>query len=159
MAKVIFLHLSVILFTGGVCPLPGRTPLPARENPPACQGDPPGPDPPPPGPDPPPGSRLQHTINERPVRILLECILVLYGRIQFRCKWVCYSFSLINAPNFFKCEHLRLPCNLFFIGENNLLNFVTCEHSLNCLISSLLSSVSWAPDLLCQWFESDLCMC
>ena len=25
---------------------------------------------------PPPGSRLQHTVNERPVRILLECILV-----------------------------------------------------------------------------------
>ena len=35
----------------------------------------------PPGADPPrsrhpPGSRLQHTVNERPVRILLECILV-----------------------------------------------------------------------------------
>ena len=28
-------------------------------------------------PPPPPGSRLQHTVNERPVRILLECILVL----------------------------------------------------------------------------------
>ena len=26
---------------------------------------------------PPPGSGLQHTVNERPVRILLECILVL----------------------------------------------------------------------------------
>ena len=32
--------------------------------------------PPPPGPGTPPGSRLQHTVNERPVRILLECILV-----------------------------------------------------------------------------------
>ena len=90
-AKVIFLHLSVILFTGGVSSrenLPAwRTP-PSSENPP-CQGEPPptrenppGPDPPgpepPPGPDPPspPGSRLQHTVNERPVRILLECILV-----------------------------------------------------------------------------------
>ena len=32
---------------------------------------------PPPGPGrPPPGSRLQYTIYERPVRILLECILV-----------------------------------------------------------------------------------
>ena len=31
----------------------------------------------PPGPGtPPPGSRRQHTVNERPVRILLECILV-----------------------------------------------------------------------------------
>ena len=27
----------------------------------------------------PPGSRRQHTVNERPVRILLECILVLNG--------------------------------------------------------------------------------
>ena len=26
----------------------------------------------------PPGSRLQHTVNERPIRILLECILVVY---------------------------------------------------------------------------------
>ena len=37
----------------------------------------------PPGADPPgsrhaPGSRLQHTVNERPVRILLECILVTF---------------------------------------------------------------------------------
>ena len=32
---------------------------------------------PPPGPGrPPPGRTLQHTVNERPVRILLECILV-----------------------------------------------------------------------------------
>ena len=48
--------------------------------------DPPGPDTPPdqtpldqtppPRSRPPPGSRLQHTVNERPVRILLECILV-----------------------------------------------------------------------------------
>ena len=62
---------------------------------PQCMlGYPPGPDPPradtptgtrPPGsrppspreqPPPPPGSRLQHTVYERPVRILLECILV-----------------------------------------------------------------------------------
>ena len=42
---------------------------------------PPGPDPSPPEQTPPqdqtpPGSRLQHTVYERPVRILLECILV-----------------------------------------------------------------------------------
>ena len=35
---------------------------------------------------PPPGSRLRHTVNERPVRILLECILVanLLTFLQFR---------------------------------------------------------------------------
>ena len=29
--------------------------------------------------DPPQGSRLQHMVNEQPVHILLECILVLYA--------------------------------------------------------------------------------
>ena len=77
-------------------PLPraGRTPPGQGENPPGADPPwnrhPPGaetfPLPPraetPPGADsprsrhPPPGSILQHTVNERPVRILLECILV-----------------------------------------------------------------------------------
>ena len=38
----------------------------------------------PPGGDIPTGSRLQHTVNERPVRSLLECILV----VQFNVKSV-----------------------------------------------------------------------
>ena len=102
-----FLHVSVILYTGGVL---WRTP-PGPGRPPRDQADPPRPrrDPPdqgetprdqadpPPGPrrippdqadtpqtrhpprdqgEPPPGRRLQYTVNERPVRILLECILV-----------------------------------------------------------------------------------
>ena len=73
--KVMFLQASVILSTGGVS---GRgTPLPWQGDPPR-QGDTP-PEQTPLGPDPPPpGSRLQHTVNERPVRILLECILVFY---------------------------------------------------------------------------------
>ena len=48
-------------------PRPGREnppPGPGRETPPDQAGRTP------------PGSRLQHTVNERPVRILLECILV-----------------------------------------------------------------------------------
>ena len=77
-AKVIFLQVSVCPRGGeGVClsacwdaippgwrapPLDGETPprwrTPRMENPP------------------PPGSRLQHTVYERLVRILLECILV-----------------------------------------------------------------------------------
>ena len=60
----------------------GRTPPDQAGIPPLDQADPPRPGrPPPPPPDQagrsPPGSRLQHTVNERPVRILLECILVL----------------------------------------------------------------------------------
>ena len=38
-------------------------------------------------PPPPPGSRLRHTVNERPVRILLECILVTkYIVIEIKSK-------------------------------------------------------------------------
>ena len=52
----------------------GRPPL-QWEHPPRDQADTP----------PPPGRRLQHTVNERPVRILLECILV---RNVFQiCGW------------------------------------------------------------------------
>ena len=53
-------------------PRPGRTnapPGPGR-NPPRDWGEPPRPG------RTPPGSRLQNTVYERPVRILLECILV-----------------------------------------------------------------------------------
>ena len=114
-AKVIFLHLSVILFTGGVClsacwdtprsryppeqtppqeqrPPRADTPHPpgvdtpqeqtTREQTPTTReqipprADPPGSRHPPWKQTPPPGSRLQHTVYERPVRILLECILV-----------------------------------------------------------------------------------
>ena len=65
---------------------------PRREEPPRDQADPPrwrnhpppGPgrppldgEPPPGTRQTPPGSRLQHTVYERPIRILLECILVL----------------------------------------------------------------------------------
>ena len=68
-AKVMFLHVSVILYTGGEG-VSGEPP------PPRDQADttPPGPRRTPP----PPGRRLQHTVNERPLRILLECILVLF---------------------------------------------------------------------------------
>ena len=84
-AKVIFLHLSVILFTGGGLPQcmlgcppcqgdppEGGTPLPRR---PPCQGDPPPRRPPCQG-DPPGRRPPRHTVNERSVHILLECILV-----------------------------------------------------------------------------------
>ena len=50
-----------------------RHPRPPRS------GRPPGADPPDQADPPPPGSRLKHTVNERPVRILLECILVVRG--------------------------------------------------------------------------------
>ena len=114
-AKVIFLHLSVIhsVHRGGVClsacwdttpqsrppqsrhPLGADTPWGADTPPeqtPQEQTPPLGADTPweqtpswkqtpprtdtPQGADTPPGSKLRHTVNERPVRILLECILV-----------------------------------------------------------------------------------
>ena len=51
--------------TGADIPPGADTPHPPRAD-----------SPPPPGADTSPGSRLRHTVNERPVRILLECILV-----------------------------------------------------------------------------------
>ena len=96
-----FLHVCVILFTGGVSrqgeppppqtrenpppprqgePLPpGRPPPPGRENPPPLGSENPSRPGrlPPPDRQTPPGSRLQNTVYERPVRVLLECILVI----------------------------------------------------------------------------------
>ena len=53
---------------------PGRPPQIRNHHPPG-----PGRRPPRPGRPLPPGSRLQHTVYERPVRILLECILVCFA--------------------------------------------------------------------------------
>ena len=77
-AKVIFLHLSVIhsVHRGeGVClSACWDTPLGA-DTPPPPSGHPPRADNPPGSRHPPPESRLQHRVYERPVRVL-ECILV-----------------------------------------------------------------------------------
>ena len=104
-AKVMFLHVSVILLTGGGVSGQGEPPRtrqtpPGPGRPPGTRQTPPGPgrptpsppgtrqtprtrqtppdqaDPPRPGRPPSPGSRLQNTVYEQPVRILLECILV-----------------------------------------------------------------------------------
>ena len=86
-AKVIFLHLFVILFTGGVLPQcmleyqpPPRADPPEQTPPDQAQAPPPREQNPwgqtPPRADTHPGNRLQHTVYEWPVRILLECILV-----------------------------------------------------------------------------------
>ena len=101
--KVIFLHLFVILFPrGGSASMHAGIPTPPGADPPRADTTPrtrhpprlgtppdqalprpgtlprsrhpPGADPP--GADTPPGSKLQHTVYERPVCILLECILV-----------------------------------------------------------------------------------
>ena len=60
LAKVIFLHVSVILFTGGggVC-----SKFSGGVSAPNLGGG---------------FSNFQNTVNVRPVRILLECILVIY---------------------------------------------------------------------------------
>ena len=142
--KVIFLHLFVILFTGGggipaclACPHQGD-PLPRRHpcqgNPPFCQGDPPAKEIPPPRKPPvprrPPNfffaffylqffyiysfpffknfNQLFHhlvntplpMVNVRAVRILLECILVLWS------YWLSRSLPLgVNGP--LRYHHLK----------------------------------------------------
>ena len=90
-AKVIFLHLSVILFTGGVsASVHAKIPPPREQTPPRADT--------PLGADTPlaaytpPGSRLRHMVNERPVCILLECILVV---IKF-CSTIQLIFSCFS---------------------------------------------------------------
>ena len=96
-AKVMFLQASVILSTGGRG-VSGRENPPSRETTLAGRAPPGKENPPPPAGRPPRARRTalpgkenppsretprarrhppQHTVNERPVRILLECILVL----------------------------------------------------------------------------------
>ena len=75
-AKVMFLHLSVVLFTGGVF-LSACWDTPQDQAPPWEQTPPPPQDQAPPGPGTPPPRRCeQRRLLLRTVRILLECILV-----------------------------------------------------------------------------------
>ena len=72
----------------------------------------------PPGPDtpleqiPPPGSRLRHTVNERPVRILLECILV----FNCYCSRYCAGseLSTCGGPRIFHRENVTLGVQRYF---------------------------------------------
>ena len=80
-----------------------RTPPDQAGRPPGTRQSPPGPgreNLPPPGSgretprtrQTPPGSRLQHTVNERPVRILLECILVFF---LFTGSRICVIYDVL----------------------------------------------------------------
>ena len=108
-AKVMFLHVSVILLTGGL-----QAP-PDRENPPPQQvGTPQTRQTPPAGRTPwqrgppqtrntPPGSRLQNTVYERPVRILLECIPVSRSFAVVICNYQCrFLIVYITKDKLFK---------------------------------------------------------
>ena len=75
-----------------------RHPTPPWEQTPPEQTQPPrSRHPPPRSRPPPPGSRRHHTVNERPVRILLECILVFY----FSLNW-----SFIDRRRPFCSDHV-----------------------------------------------------
>ena len=106
-----FLQLSVILFTRGVClsacwdtPLPKQTPpeqTPQSRQPPGADTHP--------GAGTPPGSRhppvqcmLGDTANKRAVRILLECNLVQY----------CCLNTVINHLKWFRQLRITLDVNL-----------------------------------------------
>ena len=79
---------SVCLSTGGrgVCLSScwDTHPPPGADHPPSGADTQP---PPPWEQTPPPGSRLQHTVNERPVRILLECTSILFSA---SCLWIIF---------------------------------------------------------------------
>ena len=127
-AKVMFLPVSVILLTWGALPQcvlgyhsPGadtpaeQTPPNSRQPPeqtPPIANTPPAADTiptPPRSRDQPPGSRLWNMVNERPVRILLECILVLFiltvkvhshleDNHAFLSFFFCYQWPIQDFP-------------------------------------------------------------
>ena len=109
MAKVMFLQASVILSTGGVsASVHAGIPPPPRSRHPLGADTPPGSRHPsreqtpprantPRSRHPPPHSRLRHTVNERPVCILLECILV-YLDETIACKYTVPQIS--RSENF-----------------------------------------------------------
>ena len=108
---------------------PGSRP-PSRADPPeqTPQSRPPG------SRTPPPPSKLRHTVNERPVRILLECILV-FCPFRFR------SLSLgVNKPLHlsicFTCRSWATENKCF--GDNSVPEFlvmVSCEARTDDVVS------------------------
>ena len=155
-----FLHVSVILYTGGLrrTPPAGRTP-PGRENPsPPNQGEPPHPPIPgtrqtpprdqadPPGRENPPRRRLQHTVNERPVRILLECILVLLHIIPLTVLFYCALGPGCLVLLFTKS---RLSC-FYPVGEGDVedqeYQQLLTEHQLLLLEEEELLAIGRLPN-------------
>ena len=88
---------------------------------------------PPPCP-PPPGNRLRHTVNERPVRILLECILVI----------TCFSFCILLlfpiAMFSFAVSSSVISISIFMNGHDNITRkgrFILSERESQNFICSL----------------------
>ena len=94
---------------------------PPRADPPGASPHTPIPTPeqtPPGSRPPPPGSRLQHTVNERPVRILLECILVgisncFYTRDNVVGQFRVWLKSRMTLGNFLRLQTFLFSCRLF----------------------------------------------
>ena len=116
-AKVMFLQVCVCPRGEGVClsacwdARPNPPPRP-REKPPGpgraprTRQTPPGPGRPPRTRQTPLGSRLQNTVYERPVRILLECILV-FQTLPLRFIAFCFHFRVMQCAKWVKAD--RLP--------------------------------------------------
>ena len=107
---------------------------------------------PPPGADTPPISRLQHTVNEQPVRILLECILVKHKMTLVQCV-IGYATSL----------HLVMASDS---KSNTLLSGLSCEtetlgslysHALLILTESLKSKNQGVYELKFKDLLSSIC--
>ena len=84
----------------------GISPLEQTRHPLEQTTPPPGTDPPPGsrhplGADPLPPSRLKHTVKERPIRILLECILVLKKVLS---QWVIFSAHFPSVVSGIECS-------------------------------------------------------
>ena len=98
-----FLHVSVILFTGGSAPLhAGIHPRDQRQTPPGPEAGTPLPPGPEAGTPPPLQCILGDTGNTRAVRILLECNLVII------CILVSVGRYKVSCNHDFECNHVFL---------------------------------------------------
>ena len=110
---------------------------------------PPGPDPP--GSRSPPGSRLQHTVNDRPVRILLECILVIENiRVPQlidslnHCHFVIYtlcSYSKITILSTLSMTGRALLCLYYYVLTKMLVVTELVTSRSRCTITSSRSFI------------------
>ena len=106
---------------------------PPRDGEPPPDGEPPRME------NPPPGSRLQHTVYERPVCILLECILVF---ISAACT-ICREQVMISRYKIGKIRH-----NFLGIRDKNLCKFCSMSVSKVCIL--------FTESVLSFYFQTDV---
>ena len=103
----------------GEPPKNGEPPPTRMENPPRMENTPQEWRTPPPHP---PRSMLQHTVNDRPVRILLECILVLFLKTQYARNNDLFVSLKMTTQKVDKYHTIKLDTMYYLYNDNSLVS-------------------------------------